>query len=160
VASSQIVKSVSLTPHTAMIVDDVLPSGKFSAFVRECLVQYEATMRPDSGSCLVPHRRDQNLLLCNPIHKNAKCLYCWPHGVPSADKWKLYQLAPIISASGYTITRNEYYADEEWIQEEAKKNNPYKIDFENYDQLLIEQAKKTKKTAKVGVIRRFVRWIY
>jgi len=161
VASGQIVKSVSLTPRTAMIVDDVLPSGKFSAFVRECLEQYAATMSPESGNCLYPFRPDQNVSKCNPTNpKAAKCRYCWPHGIPANVHWRIYSSPPITSASGFIMKGNPNYANDEWVEEQASKNNPYKIDFSDYEQLLKDQAKKQKTPRQVGVLRRFFRWIY
>lgn len=161
VASGQIVKSVSLTPRTAMIVHDVLPSGKFSAFVRECLEQYAATMSPLSGQCLYPVRLDKNISKCNPTNtKMAKCRYCWPHGNPSNQDWKDYSSPPIFSPSGYVITRNPFYNNNEWIEEKSSEANPYLIDFSDYEQLLKEQAKKIKTPRQVGVLRRFFRWIY
>ena len=149
-ASGQIVKSVSLTPHTAMIVDDVLPSGKFSAFVRECLEQYENHMKPDSGQCLYPDSTsyDPNISKCSPIHKDRKCLHCWPKGSPRDQDWKEYIKKPIISQSGLIITYNKNYANDDFIENAAEENNPHKISFENYDQLLKDQAKKKNKNQK------------
>ncbi|AXQ66304.1 MAG: hypothetical protein [Virus sp.] len=159
-ASSQIVKSVSLTPHTAMIVDDVLPSGKFSAFVRECLEQYENHKKPETGSCLTPHRNDLNITRCNPVGSARKCLYCWPNGSPTAEDWKEYRRRPLVGHSGYILSPNPRYADHEWIDTKAKENNPHKIDFRDYDRKMKEQAKKKEKTPKLGLIRRFIRFIY
>jgi hypothetical protein len=153
-ASGQIVKSISLTPHTAMIVDNVLPSGKFSAFVRECLEQYYHQISPENGSCRF-NSETKHTDKCNPAGKGIKCFYCWPHGSPSNEDWRLY------SKRSTKWEHNPHYNNNEWIIERSRANNPVQIDFSNYEELLIEQAKKKQPRSKqVGLIRRFARWIY
>tara|TARA_R110000751_G_scaffold62159_1_gene128453 strand:+ start:2249 stop:2425 length:177 start_codon:yes stop_codon:yes gene_type:complete len=55
---------------------------------------------------------------------------------------------------------NPDYANDEWIESKSIENNPYKIDFSDYEQLLKDQAKKKNTPRQVGVFRRFLRWIY
>ena len=157
----QIIKSISLTPKECIIIENVLPSGKFSAFVRECLHQYEASMIGEEGICRYPNKQPLEGSFCNPLHTGHKCLFCWPNGIPMKKDWLEYQRKPLLSTSGYMIIKeNKKYMDHAWIQVEAEKNNPYRIDFTDFKELLVVQAKKKVKKEKVGKIRSFMKWVW
>jgi hypothetical protein len=119
--SLRIVKSVSLDHKTASIADSM---DNHSAFVRECLLRYHATLIRPKCTTAPEHVVGG---LCIP--SKGICLQCWPNGKPDYDDWKSYN-----RSIKFLVDEDEDYPElhkqaREWIQEKAKENNPSLIDL-------------------------------
>jgi len=126
--SLRIVKSVSLDHRTASIADSM---DNHSAFVRECLLRYHATLiRP---KCIVPEEHRVGGL-CIP--SKAICLQCWPNGKPQYFHWKRYNAIILEMKERWFDPEvhgeqnlEGFETPQEWIQEKAKEDNPSLIDL-------------------------------
>lgn len=151
--SDWIIKSVSLDPGDAKIVED--SDMNFSKFVRECLRRY-AQLNDTTKHAAEKVR--ERIGVCPP---RSHCPLCWPNGTPTDFDWKLfrglnpqYQPTDMVDASGLA---RRYVGVEvgnvEWLKEcVVPMVSVADIGFPGNH----KSAKKTKK----GLIRRFLAFIY
>ena len=105
---ARIIKSVSLDPRTAMIASRM---GNFSAFVRECLIQYD-----DHYSENTNHSQDEEFRtggLCNG-RLSPHCRVCYPHGPPGREAWLAYRADPEGVGQAWLQAQAIQANDHEW----------------------------------------------
>ena len=151
--SDWIIKSVSLDPGDAKIVED--SDMNFSKFVRECLRRY-AQLNDTTKHAAEKVR--ERIGVCPP---RSHCPLCWPNGTPTDFDWKSfrglnpqYQPTDMVDASGMA---RRYVGVEvgnvEWLKEcVVPMVSVADIGFPGNH----NSAKKSKK----GLIRRFLAFIY
>ena len=110
---ASIIRSVSLNPKTAEIASRL---GNFSAFVRECLVRYDAARGGGDHTNPEEGRLDG---LCNAMHHLGPCVKCYPLGGPDGDDWRVFanaqRINPVTGDEAPAMYRTAY--DAEWLLE-------------------------------------------
>ncbi len=135
-----ITTSVSLDTET-IAIKRRLPN--FSRFVRVCLREWAQLQ---DGLHIIPLESNRRFGRCNPMHTNGACVICWPEGKPSRDSYFAWMAA---HSDGHDPT----FADDVLEIEEARVIGP----ANSYDE---PHKKRANTPAKVGLIRKFARWIY
>jgi len=145
-----IIKSISLTPITADLADNI---PNFSRFVRECLIRHHLKDGGEWGLC---KRENPESKLCLPMVK-PRCLKCWPAGKPPAEDWSNYVRQPRThdpygkKLSPYMAEPNPLYLDHDVVQAAALEANPRLFSFE--DMKIQGNAKPTTREKKSKIRR-------
>ena len=139
---ASIITSISLDAETMEIKDRVIANYGFSKFVRTCLREADAMANPT-------HTTEESARVggfCNGLHI-PPCVICWPLGAPSGTDWLAFARAERrVAGSG--------------SRPSAQKQRMVKAVLTESDADDEGQKTPTRRPAKKGLIRRFIRWIY
>jgi len=139
---ASIITSISLDLETVEIKDRVIANYGFSRWIRECLREADAQANP-AHTTEEEHRIGG---LCNGMKKPA-CVICWPEGAPTSAGWKEW-----ISIDHTSPVKRR--------RPSAEKPRIIKAGLADSDARTERQKTTPRRRAKVGLIRRFIRWIY
>lgn len=156
-----IIKSISLTPDTDEIRQRI---PNFSRFVRNCLREWSAM---EGG-----HHTQRNPLdrvpsdntgkehwfsRCNPMHANGCCPICWPFGRPTRDSFRAWRdYCQKLLAKGTEPDAS----DIEFIDSALETNEHRVVGYTGPEKKPHKKAEDAVAPVRVGLIRRFARWLY
>ena len=132
------ITSVSLDDETFHIKETLIKTYGFSAWIRECLRRYAREHLNKTGDAV--HTMDEeNRIggLCNGLNPNL-CPICWPDGRPSQKDWM------------------------GWVSGSSEKPRPEITPFSLPNDEAQDKGHKTpvRNDPKVGLIRRFIGWLW
>jgi hypothetical protein len=139
-----IIRSVSLNPKTAAVASKL---GNFSAFVRECLMRYEAAR--GGGDHTNPE--DSRLGgLCNAMHHLGPCVKCYPLGGPDGQDWRAY-------ANAQRNEEHDTAFDAEWLLERCAEKARIQGDRWEFITESVAYRPPEPETPQVGIARQWFR---